>query len=162
MGILDYLQLIVPSIRGVLKRLMNRPSVTCDVRGVYEAQWSPDFIPNEKGGTDAEGIEIRTKAIILLANSGPVDTTVKDAYIVCRSSKKILGQLQCRFMTTSSDYGPPLSGVVIEPRRTWGPETISIRGTLWDIDEPPKDLGAELVMEVVAQRSIKKKIKLYF
>ena len=119
-------------------------------------------MPNEKGETVDEGIEIYTKASILLANSGSVDTTVKDAYIVCRTGKKILGQLQCRFMTKGSDYGPPLSGVVIEPRRIWGPETISIRGTLWDTNELPKDLEAELVIEVVAQRSIKKKIKLYF
>ena len=137
------------------------PQVTCDVRGVYKARWSPDFFPDESGNTIAEGIEIYTKATILLANSGSVDTTVKDAYVVCRSGKKILGQLQCRLMTKESDYGPPLSGVVIEPRRIWGPETISIKGSLWDINKPPKDLEAELVIEVVAQRSIKKKIKLY-
>jgi len=159
---LDIFKLIMDVVKAGYQAARKIPQVTCDVRGVYKARWSPDFFPDENGDTIAKGIEISTQATILLANSGSVDTTVKDAYIVCRSGKKILGHLQCRFMTKESDYGPPLSGVVIEPRRIWGPETISIRGSLWDINEPPTDLEAELVIEVVAQRSIKKKIKLYF
>jgi len=51
---------------------------------------------------------------------------------------------------------------MLEPRRIWGPEVIEFRGSLWDIEKPPEDLQAELIIEVVAQRSIKRKIKLYF
>lgn len=162
MSILDIFKLIMDVVKAGYQAARKIPQVTCDVRSVYKARWSPDFFPDESGNTIAEGIEIYTKATILLANSGSVDTTVKDAYVVCRSAKKTLGQLQCRLMTKESDYGPPLSGVVIAPRRIWGPETINIRGTLWNIGELPEDLETELVIEVVAQRPIKKKIKLHF
>ena len=119
------------------------------------------FFPDENGNTIAEGIRIETAGTILLANSGSVDTTVKDVHVVCMSGKKKLGQLQCRLMTKRSDYESSLSAVIIKPRRIWGPETISMEGSLWNISKPPEDLEAELVIEVVSQRLIKKKIKLY-
>jgi hypothetical protein len=158
---LDIFRLIVDVVRAGYQAARKIPRVTCDIHGVYKARWSPDFFPDESGNTIAEGIRIETAGTILLANSGSVDTTVKHIYVVCMSGKKILGQLQCRLRTKRSDYESSLSGVIIKPRRIWGPETISIEGSLWNINEPPKDLEAELVIEIVSQRPIKKKIKLY-
>lgn len=162
MSILDFVGLIADVFKIGYNAVTKRPNVTCDVKGVFQARWSPDYMPDGKGGTEAEGIEIWTRATIQLANSGFVDTTVKDAYVVCRSGKKALGRLRCMIPTKQSDYGPPLSGVVIEPRRVWGPNTISIRGTLWHINELPKDLESELIVEVLSQRSVKKKFRLVF
>lgn len=65
-------------------------------------------------------------------------------------------------MTAADKASSIVHGVMLEPRRIWGPEVIEFRGSLWDIEKPPEDLQAELIIEVVAQRSIKRKIKLYF
>ena len=154
MNWLDIFKSIVDVVKAGYKAARNIPHVTCDVKGLYKARWSPDSFHDENGNTIAEGIRIETAGTILLANSGSLDTTVKDVHVVCMSGKKILGQLQC-------DYESSLSGVIIKPRRIWGPKTIRIEGSLWGIGEPPKDLEAELVIEVVSQRPIKKKIGLY-
>jgi hypothetical protein len=154
MNPLDIPRTIVDVVKAGYYAARQIPRVTCDVKGLYKARWSLDSFPDESGNTIAEGIRIETAGTILLANSGSVDTTVKDIHVVCMSGKKILGQLQC-------DYEPSLSGVIINPRRIWGPESIRIEGSLWGINEPPEDLEAELVIEVVSQRPIKKKIKLY-
>jgi hypothetical protein len=161
MSPLDILRIIVDVVKAGYQAARRIPQVTCDVKGLYKARWSPDFFPDENGSIIAEGIRIETAGTILLANSGSVDTTVKGVQVVCMSGKKILGQLECSVKSKKGGYAPPLSGVILLPRRIWGPETIRIEGSLWGIDEPPKDLEAKLVIEVVSQRPIKKKIKLY-
>lgn len=158
---LDMFRLVVDVVRAGYQTARNLPRVTCDIKGVYQARWSPDFLPDENGNTVAEGIRIETLGTILLSNSGSVDTTVKDVYVICMSGKKKLGQLQCRLTTKRSGYESSLSGVILLPRRIWGPKTIGIEGSLWNISKPPEDLEAELVIEVVSQRPIRKKIKLY-
>ena len=161
MSPLDIFRLLIDVVKAGYHAARQIPQVTCDIHGVYKARWSPDSFPDESGNTIAEGIRIETAGTILLVNSGSVDTTVKDVHVVCMSGKKILGQLRCILTAKRSDYELSLSGVIIEPRRIWGPKTIRIEGSLWGINEPPKDLEAELVIEVVSQRPIKKKIKLY-
>ena len=162
MSILDFFKLIIDVIKAGYQAATKIPRVTCDVRGVYKARWSPDYFPNESGDTIAEGIEIDTKVEILLDNKGSVDTTLKDAYVVVRSHKKVLGRLEHHLLNRTKEYDQRrIHGIVIEPRRIWGPETIQFRGSLWDIKKPPEDLEAELVIEVVAQRPIRRKINLY-
>jgi len=157
----DIFRVIVDVVRAGYQAARKIPQVTCDVKGLYKARWSPDFFPDEEGNIIAEGIRIETAGTILLANSGWVDTAVKGVQVVCMSGKKVLGQLECGMKSKKSGYTPPLSGLILLPRRIWGPETITIEGSLWGMDEPPRDLEAELVIEVVSQRPIKKKIKLY-
>jgi len=162
MMILDIAKVAVDVFKAGYNTATNRPQITCDVHGVYAARWCLDHMPDGKGGSDAEGMLIETGATILLANSGRVDTTVKDVYVICRSGKKVLGKLRCEWQVTRMEYDlQPLSGVIVEPRRVWGPNRIKIQGTLWNIRELPKDLKAELVVDVVAQRPIKRSIKLY-
>lgn len=163
MGISDIVKLIIDAIKAGYHAATNRPHVICDVLGVYKARWSPDFFPGENGNTVAEGIEINTKARIRLTNEGRVDTTLKDIHIIVRSGKAVLGQLPA-YPSRSVDkfHDKSICGAVIKPRRMWGPEVIEFRGSFWNIYELPPDLEAELVVEVVAQRPIKKKIKLYF
>lgn len=159
--LLDILRTIVDVVRAGYQAARKVPQVTCDIEGLYRARWSPDFFPDEKGNTIAEGIRIETAGAIRLANSGSVETTVKGAKVVCSSSRKTVGQLECSVRSKKTHYAPPLSGIIFMPPRIWGPETITIEGSLWGIDEPPEDLEANLVIEVVSQRPIKKKTKLY-
>lgn len=158
---LDMFRLIVDVVRAGYQTARNLPRVTCDIKDVYQARSSPDFFPDENGNTVGEGIRIETLATILLSNSGSVDTTVKDIYVICMSGRRELGQLRCRLMTKRSGYESSLSGIILLPRGIWGPKTISIEGSLWNISKPPEDLEAELVIEVVSQRPIRKKLKLY-
>lgn len=163
MRIWDMSHLVISAVAGIYNIATKRPRVTCDVRGVYGAKWGPDYLPDESGKTVAEGIEIYTGVEILLANNGPVDTTLQDAYVVVKSHKKVLGHLRHYLLRGKHKHDESyIHGIVIEPRRIWGPEHLHFRGSMWGIEEPQKDWEAELVIEVVAQRPVKRKISLYF
>jgi len=154
------LRLLVDVVKAGYQVATKMPRITCNIRSVYNARWSPDFFSDEHGNVEGEGIRIEACISILLDNSGGADTTLKDIYVVCKSHRKQLGRLSC--YAIAKDKNRQLAGIIVEPRRIWGPETLEIVGSLWDIDRPPKDLEATLVVEVVAQRPVKKKIKFYF
>lgn len=137
--------------------MAKRPRINCDIRGVYNARWAPDYWSDENGSVKAEGIRIQAWMNILLDNSGELDTTLKDIYILCHSRGKEIGRQDCYYK-----HYQPLAGILIAPRRIWGPETIEIMGSLWNIIELPSALETKLVVEVVDQRPINKKIKIPF
>jgi len=133
--------------------LQHKPQVTCDICGVYKAHWGPDYFPDELGVV--EGIEIRVPVNFLLANNGSVGTTIKNAYIKVRYARNK--------STILSNAGIRVKLQVIEigPRKTLGPYMVKFSGSLWDVYEPPKDLRAELIVEPVAQRPIRRPINLF-
>jgi hypothetical protein len=164
MNILDPLKLIVDVIKAGYQAATKMPRITCDIRGMYASRYGPDYLPSLSGNDiEAEGIEIETHIEILLSNSGGVDTTLKDIYVLCNSRGKKLGRLSCYFREAQDKfYDRDFAGIVIEPRRIWGPKTLKIQGSLWNIDKPPKNMKATLVVEVVSQRPIKKRVKFFF
>lgn len=155
----DLFGLIADIFKAGYLAARNRPQVTCDVYYVSKARWYPDFIPDEHGSVIAEGITIELVVAFLLSNNGPVDTTLKDAYVVIKHNKKELGRLT---HIRSHFYMGKIHEIEIGPRKAWGNLWLKLCGFFEDITEPSKDLKAELVIEPVAQRPVRKKIHLYF
>lgn len=147
-------RLIIDAIKVGYRAARGIPRITCDVLGVYKARWGPDYFHDEKGNVIAEGMEIDTRVSLRLNNVGAVDTQVKEIYLLLKSGKKLLGRL-------NPLHNPLSEGIIIKPRRFWEPKTIQFRGSLWDIHEPLKGMRGELIVEVVAQRHVKRKINLY-
>ena len=149
---------------------INRPQVTCNLHGVFKTRWYPDYIPDEDGKTIAEGIRIELTIKFLLANNGPVDTTLKDTYVVIKHNRKELCRLKhsvdhYHMKMKDKDYYYDVSKIYrtqIKSRQTWGPEELKFEGNIWGMEEIPQDLKAELIIEPVAQRPVRKKITLYF
>ena len=159
MAMLDFFRLIVDIFRAAYLAARNRPDVTCDEYYVSKAVWYPDSISDEHGNVIAEGITIELVVAFLLANNGPVDTTLKDAYVVIKHDKKKLGLLT---HIRSHYYMGKIHEIQIGPRKAWGNLWLKLAGFLEDVTEPPKDLKAELVVEPVAQRPVRKKVDLRF
>jgi hypothetical protein len=159
MGILGFFKLVADICRAAYLAVRNRPGVTCDKISAYKAIWYPDSIPDEQGNVVAEGIAIELVVSFMLTNNGPVDTTLKDTYVVVKHGKKKLGRLT---HISSQYYMGHIHEIQIEPRKAWGYLWLKLYGFLEGITEPPEDLKAELVIEVVAQQPVKKKINLYF
>jgi len=156
---IDLFILIANILRAAYLAAINRPQVTCDLHGVFKARWYPDYIPDEDGKTIAEGIRIELTIKFLLANNGPVDTMLKDAYIVIRRDKKELGRLT---HFRSKYWKGKIHEIQIRPRKVWGPEYLHFGGFLESVTKVTKDLKAKLIIEPVAQHPLSKKIHLYF
>lgn len=166
----DLFGLIADIFKAAYLAARNRPQVTCDLHGVFKARWYADYIHDDEGRIIAEGIRIELAIKILLANNGPVDTTLKDAYVVIKHDRKELCRLshsldryhikvsgKDRYFDTSKIYGTK-----IKSRDTWGPHRLEFGGNIWKVKELPQDLKAELIIEPVAQRPVRKKILLHF
>jgi len=161
---MDPVSQIVDIAKIAYQAASKMPQVQCDVRHLYNLRRSPDYMPEEiTDGATVEGIRIEAYIEILLSNAGAADTSLKDIYVECKRGRNKLGRLDCHYVKSAyvTDDGK-FAGQIIEPRRTWGPQVLQIVGTLWNINELPTDMKTTLVIEVVAQRSIKKKIKLHF
>ena len=149
----DFLGWIADTVRSAWLTARNRPRVTCDNLTAYQPRWCPDWFLDDSGNEIASGIQIEVYVNFLLANEGPVDTSIKDIYIDIEHNRNKHDQLRCPL---------PVQKVEIAPRRTWGPKSIEFTGSIWDVDEPSHDWKAEFVVEPLAQRPIRRKIKLYF
>ena len=152
--ILSLLASLADKFLSFSQLLRHKPRVTCDIHGVFAGKWSPDFFPEEYGGS--EGIQINVPVSLLLANNGSVDTTIKDAYINVRYARNKPIRL-----TPIETVHVKIQGAEIGPRKIWGPHMVTFIGSLWDIYEPPQDLRAELIVEPVAQKPIRRPIKLF-
>ena len=151
--------LIADIFKAAYLAARNRPQVTCDVHHIFEARWGPDYFHNDDGEIIAEGIRLELTIAFLLANNGPVDTMLKDAYIVIRRDKKELGRLT---HFRSKYWKGKIHEIQIGPRKVWGPEYLHFGGFLEGVTKVTKDLKAKLIIEPVAQHPLSKKIHLYF
>lgn len=149
MGFLD--NVVLPSFRCVWAALRNRLQVTGDTRRL-KAKWWPDYL-----SLDAEhsisGIKIRIAGSFTLANNGPVDTGIKDVYMKITHGRKNPYRLEC-FPSHE------IEGIKIGPRDVWRSRSVEFDGFIPEIDEPPKSLKCEFVVEAAAQRPFRKNIKL--
>jgi len=134
-------------MRTVWLAARQRPSVTCDIRLTPQARWSPDWLQDDNGKELASGIQFEIAVNLLLANDGPVDTSMKDIYI------ELTYHRNKHIKLTS---GLPVQEIAIAPRRSWGPKLISFSGSIWNIDKPPQDVKFQLVVEPLAQRPVRK------
>jgi len=155
---LDYIKSLVGILWNLWLTVNKRPKVTFDVLGVYRAQWLPDCEHDAEGNVIAEGIRVEAKVQLLLSNSGPVDTTLKGISIRFKYNDAKIGLLLWQHWK-DKDIAP---GARIMPRGVWGPKYLDFSNVLWDVTELPKILEAELVVEPVAQRPVRRKIKLRF
>jgi len=114
---------------------------------------------DHKGNEIAEGIRIEVTVGFLIANNGPVDTTIKDIYISIKYNKDKSGRLTSVAWQSAKDIQQKAH---IMPRGIWGPKYLEFCGCLWDVYERPKDIKAELIVEPVAQKPVKKNIELFF
>jgi hypothetical protein len=153
MPVIDLLRWLTDVAKAVWSATGQRPSVTCDIQYTLPARWSPDWFHDQNGKELATGIMFEADVNLLLSNHGSVDTSIKDIYINVRYSKN-------RNVKLTSSL--PVQQVVISPRRNWGPKSIEFSGSIWGIDKPPDVLKAELVIEPLAQRPIRKQIELIF
>ncbi|MBM3173110.1 MAG: hypothetical protein FJ022_03610 [Chloroflexi bacterium] len=153
MQVIDFLRWLTDVAKAVWSATGQRPSVTCDIQYTLPARWGPDWFHDQDGKELATGIMLEADINLLLSNHGSVDTSIKDIYITVRYSKNSSVKL------TS---GLPVQKVVISPRRNWGPKQITFYGSIWGIDKPPDFLRAELVINPLAQRPIRKQIELIF
>lgn len=145
----DLLARLTDIIRTVWLAARQRPSVTCDIRLTPQGWWGPDWLHDDKGKELASGIQFKIEVYFLLSNDGPVDTSIKDIYIE-------LTYCQNKHIKLTS--GLPVQTIVIAPRRSWGPKSISFYDSIWNIDNPPQDMKFQLVVEPLAQRPIRKSI----
>jgi hypothetical protein len=157
---IDLVRSIISALHAGWVYFRNRPNVTCDIRSVNKARWEPDWIYDEEGNEIASGIRIEVVVSFLLANEGPVDTTIKDIHINIKRGRNV----ECRLQDSLARHLDDTAQKTIEigPRKAWGPTALRFSGSWWDVHEPTQDLSAELIVEAVAQQSVSKKIKLYF
>ena len=159
MGILDFFKWIADILQKVYLAARNRPQVTCDlhVRLFELVRCYPVYGSDEDGKNVVDGITIVLHIKFLLANNGPVDTTLKDIYVLIKHNKKEL----CR-LHPSLGLGEEIRGNKIEARGIWGPRRVKFEGTIWGIEELPQGLKTKLIIQPVAQRPVRKKLPRYF
>ena len=136
----------------------NRPRVTFDVLSVYRAEWYPDWMHDEKGNVIGEGIGINCKFEVIVSNHGPVDTTLKDIHVHLKYDDAKTGRLLWQHRK-DKDIAP---GARVMPRSVWGPHHLYFNVTLWNVTELPQITEAELVIEPVAHKPVRRKVKLWF
>ncbi len=132
----DLLGWLTDLIRCVWLAARQRPDVTCDIRLTPQAWWGPDWLQDDNGKELASGIQFEIEVNFLLANRGPVDTSIKDVYIELTYGRNRHAEL------TS---GLPVQKIAIAPRRSWGPKSIKFYGSIWNIDKLPQDVKFQLV-----------------
>ena len=141
----------------------KRPKVTCDIREVDTARWTPDLWYDEGSDDVVEGIRIKVRVGFLIANNGPVDTTIKDIYIGVKYNKGKSGRLTSDdWQSEQAEKNILQQQTHIMPRGTWGPKELDFSGSLFDENELPMNIEAELVVEPVAHRPVRRKINLDF
>ncbi len=145
---------VLGALRAIWLAVRNRPQVICDIRGVFQPRWHPDWLYDDSGKVVAEGTQISVGIEFLLANNGPVDTMIKDIYIRVKWKNE---QYRLEPLLRKSAIKPEIG-----PRKVWGPETVEFVGTVWGMEKPPKNLKGELLVEPVAQHSLRRTIKLSF
>ena len=160
MPISDALKLIFDLFYRFYRIVTNRPKIICDEVYTSPARWKPDYIPeclrNGSANEETSGVEILCNVSFSLSNEGAVDTSIKDIYIDVKyvdpkRSQERHSRLDCAFQ----------KGVVVGPRRTWSGGAV-VCGTLWGVDELPKNMETTLVIEPVSQKPVCKKIRLWF
>ena len=159
MFFLDYAKSFIGILWHFWLTLNKRPKVTCDIRSVYSARWHPESMHDYKGTIIGEGIRIYVIVGFLIANNGPVDTTIKDIYVDIKYNKEKSGRLISVAWQSAKDVQQKAH---IMPRGTWGPKQWEFEGSLWDGHVLPKNMKAELVVEPVAQRPVRREFTLFF
>lgn len=159
----DLIRFVLDSLRNVYWVAINKPRISCSkVSSYYPAYWGPDCIWNDDGKEIASGIEIIVFVSFLLANEGPVETSIKDIYVEVVDGKR-KGRLEYRpDMKGKSPVINKIQDIQIGPRKTWGPYTLRFHGSIWGMDKTSKHTKARLIVEPVAQRRVEKKINLPF
>jgi hypothetical protein len=136
--------------------LRNKPKIVCDHIHIQPARYTPDSVPESVYYTideaERNGIAIECRVSFLLSNEGPVDTSIKAIYIDVKHSQGKHHHLNARLQEQ----------IEIGPRKTWPAEWVEFNGTLWGVDDIPGDIEAELVVEPVAQKPVRRKINLWF
>ena len=135
----------------------KRPKITCDIRYSCQAQWYPDFWAPE--GELLEGISIKVIVPFLIANNGPVDTTIKNIYVSLKYDEDKSVSL---FAQDSDIYKDKEQPTQIMPRSIWGVTKLEFSLFLANVHELPANIEAELVIEPVAHRPVRRKINLHF
>jgi hypothetical protein len=145
----DLLGWLTDLIRRVWLAAMQRPDVRCDIRFTPQARWTPDWWHDDKGKDLASGIQFEISINFLLANHGPVNTSLQNLYIELTYHRNRHAKLASGLLVQE---------IEIAPRRSWGPKSVSFSGSIWNIDKPPQDMKFQLIVEPLGQRPVRKSI----
>jgi len=156
---IDYVRLVLSAFRQAWLVLRNRPNVTCDIRHVSGWKWYPDSVHDDQGKVIAEGIHIQGSIEFILANEGPVNTTIKGIHVEVKQRRDI----PCRLNYESLCVDERIENrIMIGARGTWGPISLQFGGFWLGVYELAEHPNAELVVEPVAQQPIRTKAYLHF
>lgn len=136
--------------------IANRPRLRLEIVDCSPFRWTPM----------GEGLCIFVEVEILLTNSGPVDTTVKDAFIEVYQSIETYRsrKTQCRLDEIRFDRmhvragSRELRGSSIGPRSVWGPERVVFEG-FWELDTLPERWYARLTVEPIGQGHLEERFE---
>lgn len=137
--------------------IANRPRLRLEVVDCSPFRWTPR----------GKGLSIWVEVEILLTNSGPVETTVKDAFIEVYQSIETYrrGKIQCRLDELRFDTMEVRAGLLelrgssIGPRKMWGPKRVVFKG-FWEVDTLPETWYARLIVEPIGQGRLEERFKL--
>ena len=143
----DSLWRIGDILRAVYLAARDRPQVTVDELGICQARWCPGCLSDEKGDVIAEGIDIEADIEFLLANNGPVDTSIKSIYLDIKYGKNQHCRLEhSPFYPQERYFSRKVQEIEIKPRKIWGPSRLKFSGSIWNVEGPPQGLKCQLVV----------------